>query len=107
MTAPLVFLNVSVRMCTGRNAMDAVRDVSLTVPAGTIVGLVGESGSGKSTLARSAVGLVEPTTGSVVLGVGARFSWSSKTRTRAWILASRSVVRSMRRSALWAGETLR
>src|ERR1700741_4056800 len=35
-----------------------VRDFSLDIPAGSIVGLVGESGSGKSTVALSLMGLL-------------------------------------------------
>ncbi|MEU6265450.1 ABC transporter ATP-binding protein [Saccharopolyspora shandongensis] len=60
----LVFDGVSVRY--GR--MTAVDGVSLTVPAGKVVGLVGESGSGKSTLARAAVGLSPVSGGRVLLG---------------------------------------
>jgi peptide/nickel transport system ATP-binding protein len=45
----------------------AVDGVSLTVPAGSIVGLVGESGSGKSTLARSAVGLAPVASGQILV----------------------------------------
>ena len=43
----------------------AVDDISFCIKKGEIVGLVGESGSGKSTAARSAIRLLEPTSGSV------------------------------------------
>jgi oligopeptide transport system ATP-binding protein len=52
----LVGVQKSFRLRGGRR-LRAVRDVSLTVPAGSTLGLVGESGCGKSTLARCIVGL--------------------------------------------------
>lgn len=45
----------------------AVRNASLSLGRRQILGLVGESGSGKSTLGRIAIGLIKPTSGSVVL----------------------------------------
>ncbi|GAA4729189.1 ABC transporter ATP-binding protein [Phytohabitans rumicis] len=59
----LEFQDVTVRF-GGHPAVDGV---SLTVPAGTTVGLVGESGSGKSTLAAAAVGLHRVAGGRVLL----------------------------------------
>lgn len=44
----------------------ALRDVSLEVRPGEILGIVGETGSGKTTLARATVGLVAPAAGSIV-----------------------------------------
>src|ERR1700743_3346217 len=43
-----------------------VDDVSFVIHRGETLGLVGESGSGKSTIARMVLGLIEPTSGSVV-----------------------------------------
>jgi peptide/nickel transport system ATP-binding protein len=63
----LRFDGITVRFGSGRSAMTAVDDVSLTVPDGQIVGLVGESGSGKSTIARAAVGLVPVQEGRILL----------------------------------------
>jgi ABC-type glutathione transport system ATPase component len=45
----------------------AVQDVSFNIRKGSTYGLVGESGSGKSTCARMLVGLIEPTSGQVLL----------------------------------------
>lgn len=45
----------------------ALRDISLTVPAGQVMALIGPSGAGKSTLIRCVNRLVEPTSGSVSL----------------------------------------
>ena len=47
----------------------AIRDVSLTVPSGTICGLVGENGAGKSTTIRLLMGALRPDSGTIeVLG---------------------------------------
>jgi oligopeptide/dipeptide ABC transporter ATP-binding protein len=46
--------------------MMAVRDVSLSVPRGSVTGVVGESGCGKSTLARLVLRLLEPSEGRIV-----------------------------------------
>src|SRR5271165_1033845 len=42
-----------------------LRDISIAIKEGEILGLLGRSGSGKSTLLRIAGGLIEPTTGEV------------------------------------------
>ena len=47
----------------------ALRDCTLTVPCGRVVGLVGANGAGKSTLLNLAVGLLRPSEGHLtVLG---------------------------------------
>lgn len=50
-----------------RRIVPAVKDVSLTIAEGEILGLVGESGSGKTTIGRLCLGLIEPDQGSILL----------------------------------------
>lgn len=45
----------------------AMRDVSLTIEAGTIVGLIGSNGAGKTTTIKSLLGIVRPDGGSIAL----------------------------------------
>ena len=72
----LSFENIGVRYKRGNGgSFDAVRDVSLHLHRGEILGLVGESGSGKSTLAKTAVGLAAPSQGQVRLA-GTVLDWN-------------------------------
>jgi len=53
-----------------RGAHQALIDVTLTLPAGRVVGLVGPNGAGKSTLLNLIAGTIRPTSGTIeVLGV--------------------------------------
>jgi ABC-2 type transport system ATP-binding protein len=45
----------------------ALRDCTLAIPAGRVVGLVGPNGAGKTTLLHLAVGLLAPTSGSITV----------------------------------------
>lgn len=51
-------------------AVTALDDVSVEIPRGCSVALLGPNGSGKSTLFAAAVGLAEPSAGSIELGSG-------------------------------------
>ena len=50
-----------------RTPTDSLTDVSVSLPAGRVTALTGPSGAGKSTLAQLLVGMLRPTTGSVLV----------------------------------------
>jgi len=56
----------------------ALRDCTLSVPSGHVTGLVGPNGAGKTTLLSLAVGLLQPTTGSVQIAGGMPASSSAQ-----------------------------
>jgi peptide/nickel transport system ATP-binding protein len=59
--------NLTVAFATPQGALDALRNVSLVVRKGEIVGIVGESGCGKSTLLNAIMGLL-PANGRIIEG---------------------------------------
>jgi peptide/nickel transport system ATP-binding protein len=75
MTPLLEFRNVDKRYAAGRSGpfgfgksrtVQALSGVNLSLYGGEVLGLAGESGSGKSTLGRIAVGLEQPTSGTIL-----------------------------------------
>ena len=61
LTGAIEFDRITFRYNLG--AQPVLRDVSLTIPAGQVVGIVGPSGSGKSTIAKLAQRLYQPEAG--------------------------------------------
>ncbi|HEX6966255.1 MAG TPA: ATP-binding cassette domain-containing protein [Gemmatimonadaceae bacterium] len=63
--APLLCID---DLCAGYGARDVLRDLSLTIPNGSITAWLGANGAGKSTLARTIMGLVPARRGAIHLG---------------------------------------
>ena len=78
MSEPSVeFAKVSYTLGSGASGRVLLRDVSLTLEAGTTTALLGRSGRGKTTLLRMVNGLVETSAGEVRVGGRATTEWDA------------------------------
>jgi len=93
----LIAKDVSVRF----GGLRALSNVSIEVPAATIVGLVGPNGAGKSTLFGVLSGLQRPNTGQVVL------AGEDVTRASPQSRAKRGLARTFQQPELFMGLTVR
>jgi putative ABC transport system ATP-binding protein len=81
---------LSKRYGEGDAAVDALKDVNMSVAPGEVVGLIGPSGSGKSTLLKCLGAVIEPTSGRMTLG-------SQTIYDNGWTLAD---LRALRRDSI-------
>lgn len=66
-TTPRVIRFDNVSFTYAPDAPPAVRDISLEIPFGSKVAFVGQSGAGKSTMVDLLLGLIEPTSGQILV----------------------------------------
>jgi putative ABC transport system ATP-binding protein len=66
--AGILIEGLSKRYGTGTAAVDALKDVNMSVAPGEVVGLIGPSGSGKTTLLKRLGAITTPTRGRMTLG---------------------------------------
>ena len=72
-------------LVTRYGSISALRDISLSVGAGEVVGLIGPNGAGKTTLLNSVAGLLKPAEGEVVLEDQPVTGWSPDRMLRAGV----------------------
>jgi branched-chain amino acid transport system ATP-binding protein len=72
-------------LSAGYGSTTVLRDVSVSVPAGSVAALVGPNGAGKSTLLRAIAGIITPTAGNI------RFNGADITSTPAYVRSQRGL----------------
>ena len=60
--------NIHMEYATGKSKLVSIQDVSFTIHKNEFVSLIGPSGCGKSTILKMVLGLIKPTSGTILLG---------------------------------------
>ncbi|HEY9475473.1 MAG TPA: ABC transporter ATP-binding protein [Mycobacteriales bacterium] len=81
--------------------LDAVKDVSLSIPAGQTLGVIGPNGAGKSTFVNLVTGHLRPTSGRVLV------DGHDVTGARPWVVARARVARTFQIVKPFRGMTVR
>lgn len=88
----------------GGHAHPVLRDVSLCVDTGDLIGIVGPSGSGKTTLLRALLGTITPVAGGVTRRPGLRVGYVPQVETVDWsfpVTVGECVLMARTRGRLW------
>jgi len=81
--------------------LDAVKDVSLSIPAGQTLGIIGPNGAGKSTFVNLVTGHLRPSSGRILI------DGRDLTRARPWTIAHARVARTFQIVKPFRGLTVR
>ncbi|MGI9156414.1 MAG: ABC transporter ATP-binding protein [Marmoricola sp.] len=81
--------------------LQAVSDISFSVPAGQVLGVIGPNGAGKSTFINLVTGHIKPTTGRVLI------DGKDMTGVRPWAIAHAGVARTFQIVKPFRGMTVR
>ena len=72
---------IDVTFTQKNRVIKAVEDVTININQGDIYGIVGYSGAGKSTLMNMLAGLLEPTSGEIVVNLVVASLWMGQSYT--------------------------
>lgn len=81
--------------------LEAVKDVSFSVPAGQVLGVIGPNGAGKSTFVNLVTGHIKPSTGRVLI------NGRDLTGAKPWTIAKHGVARTFQIAKPFRGMTVR
>src|SRR5204862_718459 len=89
------------QLCKSFGGLQAVADLSFDVNAGEILGIIGPNGAGKTTAVNLVSGVIQPSSGRVMLG------GRDVTGQAPHVLVESGLVRTFQATTVYAGQTVR